>query len=234
MMTFDRLFLPNLILAGLCGLLAGCAHAKVTSEAEVAPAPVGPPVTVYVSDFELAVADIKSESLIPWHGPIRRFLVGSWNRTPQEFHDRAVNAMAAAIVKELRKAGYQAERWQSGQALPDKDWLVRGVVVTVDQGNLVRRAVVGFGLGEAQLKVAVAVSDLTLGAPKPFYKLDTEADSGKMPGAGPMVVLSPWAIPVHFVLDSRDMDECINKTAVLIANQISLRIKEQNSQATSK
>jgi hypothetical protein len=221
-------------LLGLCGLLAGCVHAKVSDESEIAPAPAGQPAKIYVSDFDLAAADIKSESLIPWNGPVRRFVVGSWNRNPQVFREKAVNSMAETIVKKLRKAGYKAERWAPDEKLPGDGWLVRGVVVTVDQGNRVRRAVVGFGLGEAELKVAVDVSDLASGAPKPFYHLDTEADSGKMPGAGPLIVLSPFAIPVRFVMAGQDMNQCIDQTAVLIGNVVVGRINKRDSQATSQ
>lgn len=228
-----RLF-PNLVLAGLCALLAGCVHAQVSDESQIAPAPAGQPAKIYVSDFDLGVANIKSESMIPWNGPVRRFVVGSWNRNPQVFHDKAVNSLAETIVKKLRKAGYKAERWYPNEALPDNGWLVRGVVVTVDQGNRVRRAVVGFGLGEAELKVAVDVSDLASGAPKPFYHLDTEADSGKMPGAGPMIVLSPFAIPVRFAMAGQDMNQCIDQTAVLIGNEVVNRINKPNSQAAAQ
>jgi hypothetical protein len=227
-------FLLPVVLAGLGALLAGCVHAKVSDESEIAPAPAGQPTKIYVSDFDLDVADIKSESVIPWNGPVRRFVVGSWNRNPQVFHDKAVNSMAETIVKKLRKAGYKAERWSPDEELPANGWLVRGVVVTVDQGNRVRRAVVGFGLGEAEAKVAVDVCDLASGAPQPFYHLDTEADSGKMPGAGPLVVLSPFTIAVRFVLAGQDMNECIDQTAVLIGNEVIGRINRQNSRAASQ
>lgn len=229
-----RRFIPNLILAGLCALLAGCVHAKVSSESEIAPAPTGPPPKIYVSDFDLSVADVKSESVIPWNGPVRRFVVGSWNRNPQVFRDKAVNSMAETIVKKLRKAGYKAERWYPDEVLPRDGWLVRGVVVTVDQGNRVRRAVVGFGLGEAELQVAVDVSDLASGAPQPFYHLDTEANSGKMPGAGPLIVLSPFAIPVRFAMAGQDMNECIDQTAVLIGNEVVKRINKRDSQTAAQ
>jgi len=231
MISATSRFLLPVVLAGLCALLAGCVHARVSSESEIAPAPAGQPAKIYVSDFDLDVADIKSESLIPWNGPVRRFVVGSWNRNPQVFRDKAVDSMAETIVKKLRKAGYKAERWHSNEELPANGWLVRGVVVTVDQGNRVRRAVVGFGLGEAEAKVAVDVSDLASGAPKPFYHLDTEAESGKMPGAGPLIVLSPVTIAVRFVMAGQDMNECIDQTAVLIGSEVVARINKQNTKA---
>lgn len=233
-MTAPCRYLLNSVFIGLCALLAGCVHAKVSGESEIAPAPAGQPAKIYVSDFDLAVADIKSESFIPWNGPVRRFVVGSWNRNPQVFHDKAVNSMAETIVKKLRQAGYKAERYYPDEAFPANGWLVRGVVVTVDQGNRVRRAVVGFGLGEAELKVAVDVSDLANGTPQPFYHLDTEAESGKMPGAGPLVVLSPFTVAVRFVMAGQDMNQCIDQTAVLIGNEVVKRINQQNSQTASQ
>ena len=77
MKTVTLRFLLCFGLAGLCAVLAGCVHAKVSDESEIAPAPAGRPTEIYVSDFDLDVADIKSESVMPWNGPIRRFVVGS-------------------------------------------------------------------------------------------------------------------------------------------------------------
>jgi len=79
--------------------------------------------------------------------------------------------------------------------------------------------------------VAVDVSDLASGAPKPFYHLDTEAESGKMPGAGPLIVLSPVTIAVRFVMAGQDMNECIDQTAVLIGGEVVARINKQNTKA---
>jgi hypothetical protein len=49
------------------------------------------------------------------------------------------------------------------------------VFAQVGEGNHLRRAVIGFGAGETELQVMVAIDDLSQGAPEPFYELDASA-----------------------------------------------------------
>ena len=102
--------------------------------------------------------------------------------------------------------GLNARRLASSDPIPTSGWLVRGVFTGVNQGNQLRRAVIGFGAGKTDLQVLVDINDLAQGAPKPFYELNTTADSGRTPGAGPIIALGPAGVAVRFVIASKDLD----------------------------
>jgi Domain of unknown function (DUF4410) len=104
------------------------------------------------------------------------------------------------------------------------------VFTQVQEGNQLRRAVVGFGAGQTQLQALVAVDDLTRGAPKPMYEVDTSADSGNLPGG--VITLNPYVAAARFVLADGDLDRNVKQTAQQIAERVVQRLKE--SGPTSK
>src|SRR5438067_10662217 len=117
-----------------------------------------------------------------------------------------VDSMRTSLVKDVAKAGLNARRFTSGDPIPTCGWLVRGVFTGVNQGNQLRRAVIGFGAGKTDLQVLVDINDLAQGAPKPFYEFNMTADSGRTPGAGPMIALGPAGAAARFVIASKDLD----------------------------
>ncbi len=131
--------------------------------------------------------------------------------------------MANSLVKDLGEAGVSARRLQPDQSLPTAGWLVRGLFTEVDEGNRLRRAVIGFGEGETQLQLSLAVDDLAQGNPQPFYQLTTSADSGKAPGAA--VTLNPIAMGARFVMSRNDLERNTTATAKQIAADLATRIK---------
>jgi hypothetical protein len=102
---------------------------------------------------------------------------------------------------------------------------VRGVFTEVNQGNQLNRAIIGFGMGKTDLQVLADINDLSQGAPKPFYELNTTADSGKAPGAGPTIVLGPAGAAARFVMAGQDLDRNVKQTASKIAEDIIERTK---------
>jgi len=206
-------------------LLAGCSTAKVTASGAVGPAPAATPATIYVADFDLEAAAIKSEpgllgarplGVLP-EGPLTRLRGGD----PQAEARHIVDLMADSLVDDLRKDGLQAARLPAG-APPAAGWLVRGMFLQVDQGNRLRRAVIGFGEGKTDLQVATAVDSLAAGMPAPFYQLDTSAKSRDLPGAA--VTLNPYVAAVRFVRAGSDLDRNVKDSAAKIAATVVARV----------
>ena len=102
---------------------------------------------------------------------------------------------------------------------------MRGVFTQVDEGNRVRRAVIGFGAGQTQMQVAVAVDDLTGGVPKPLYHIDAGAQSRKLPGAGPAIVFAPPVAAARFAMAGRDLERNVEQAAAKIAADVAQRIR---------
>jgi hypothetical protein len=206
-------------------LLLGCSTAKVTSSGAVGAAPALRPAVVYVADFDLDAAEIKSEPgllgdrprILP-EGPLG--IIG--RPDPQRQARHLVDLMADTLVDDLRKAGLEARRVPAGAVLPAEGWLVRGAFLQVDQGNRLRRAVIGFGEGQTRMQLAVAIDALSERAPAPFYQVDTSAKSHDLPGA--VVTLNPYVAAARFVLAGQDLDKNVKDSAGKIAESVVARV----------
>ena len=191
-------------------LFTGCSTVKVTDQ-QTYSTPTARPKQIYVANFDLETSDIKSEA----------GLLGGRIRPLHHVRValRLVNSMADAIVSDLNKAGFPAQRIDPDAAIPTDGWLVRGVFTQVDEGNQVRRALIGFGQGKTDIQVMTVVDNLADGPPKPLYQIKTEATSGNAPGAGALIAVNPASVVVRFVLAGGDLKHNVSKTADKIASQ---------------
>ncbi len=211
------LFLPSL----------GHSGSGVFGERDDNAATAAKPVKIYVADFELEAEDIESDPGLLQRQRERRGLLGDVLPKPLAKKDPAVQArelvdlMSSSLVKELADRGLSARRIDAGEASLSDGLLVRGVFAHVDEGNRLRRAVIGFGAGETDLQVVVSVDDLSQGWPKPLYELSDGAQSRKMPGA--VITLNPYAAAAKYVLSRKDLEKNVRNTASKIAAEIATR-----------
>jgi len=205
----------------LAGLLGGCASAQVVSVSGVAGAkspPAPRPAIVHVADFTLDPDEIAAPPLaavLPFHAARERMEARS-----------LVDTMSGAIVADLAARGIAADRLPAKGTVPQAGWLVRGRFTAVDEGSRLKRAVIGFGSGATDLAVDVAIDNLAAGA-APLGRLETDATSGKMPGA--VVTLNPYVAAAKFVLAGHDLDRSTRQTAAKIADAIAARMEAPGS-----
>ena len=69
------------------------------------------------------------------------------------------------------------------------------------------------------------VADLSRGPPKPLYQVDTQASSGKAPGAAPTIVLGPYGAAERFVMAKKDLEKNVKQTASQIADYVAKRVQ---------
>ncbi len=224
-----------LALAAVCAL--GCKTAKVTSERELAPTAAAKPPVVYIADFELWAQDIKHEEgvLSSRPGPVGRVgeRLSRGSTDPATRARQLVDLMSNSLLKELKKAGFNVIRLPPTLPGPTDGWLLRGVFTEVQEGNRVRRAMIGFGEGQTDLQVVANLQDLSQGPPKPLYEVATDATSGDKPGAAPTLVLSPYGAAVRFVMSGKDLDKNVKQTAAQIAERVAQRVQSPDNQKTS-
>jgi hypothetical protein len=206
-----------------CLSAAGFSVAAADSAPFAAPAPV-----VYVSDFELDVANLTPDSgpgqrarrlrgLLPaGPGPMGQ------DKNPKDHAKHIVNEMADALTEDLKNGGVDARRIMPAQPLPTAGWQVRGVFLSVDDGNRLRRAMVGLGAGQNDIQVAVSCDSLGAAVLPPLYQAVEEADSKSLPGAA--IKLNPYVIAARFVMAGGDESKTIRKTAQEIADAVILKL----------
>lgn len=206
-------YLAGGLVAGL--MLAGCSTGKITSVQTLSDGSAPQPAIVYVADFELAPGSLRSETptaALPLHAYLE-----------QEKAQSLIPAMSEAIVQDLTRKGIAAERLPVNSPPPKQGWLVRGVFLRVDEGDRLKRALIGFGSGQTDIEVATATDDLSSGTPMPLYQAQADAASNKLPGAA--VTLNPYAAAAKFVLAGRDLDHGARDTAEKIADEVAARMK---------
>ena len=215
-------------LFALIFLLSAFQTARISNERELGAQPVTKPALIYVTDFELEAQNIESEpGLLPEPGTILRRpgllsrLTGR-SENPADQARELVNRMSESLVQDLIDKGISARRLAPGELLPSTGWVVRGVFTEVQEGNRLRRAVIGFGAGKTELQVLVYLDDLANGAPRPFAEFNTSADSGDKPSGG------KYAAGAKYMMGRFDLDKNVSQTASAIVADISQRIKSQS------
>jgi hypothetical protein len=210
-----------------CCVFAGL-DSSLAADLAAPPAAPGAPPVVYVADFELDAANVTADSgpghrargiignLVP-EGPLRQ------QQDPQARARELVALMAQSLTDDLKKAGIDARRIAPGEPLPHGGWQVRGVFLSVDEGNRLRRAMVGMGAGQSQFQVAVSCDNLATPELPPLYERVEEGTSRDMPGA--VIKLNPYVIAAKVVLSGRDQKTAIRQSAEQIAGELAPRLQ---------
>ncbi|WP_322047704.1 DUF4410 domain-containing protein [Paraburkholderia sp. J67] len=209
----------RMLLTVVLGAVASTAFAQTGGTAPI----------VYVSDFELDDASVTADQ-----NPVdntRRFAGGLLPRPllrRDDPHKRAsdiVEQMAQKLVADLQHAGLDARRLPVGATPPAQGWLVRGVFLDVDEGNRLRRAIVGFGSGATEVDLAVAIDDLSKQAPAPLYQVIESHSSTSKPGAGAAIALNPYVAAAKFVLARGDQRKTVERAAGEVSDAVVARVK---------
>jgi hypothetical protein len=173
--TFKLMFI---ILTSLY-LSTGCASTKVTDRQTLVTEKLPRPDHILVYDFVATPADIPADSS----------LYGKHDEhpTPQtaeqiEAGRKLGNAMAEQLVEQIRAMGMPAER-ASHQAKPKiNDIVIRGYLISIDEGDYDKRFVVGFGSGASKLTTAVEGFQMTDKGLRKVGSGRVDAGGSKTPG----------------------------------------------------
>ena len=223
--------LAGITLAALWGPAIYFANYSACAQATAPSVRKGP---VYVRDFLFDAQNLKPDDglLGRRSGPVGRLIE---NLKPAE--DPAVKArqfvelLSNTIVAGLNNAGISASRLGPGAFAPSIGLLVGGEFLEVDEGNRMRRAMVGFGAGSEEVKVQVEVYDLAKDPNSPFLVYGAGEEGRKGPGA--VAFRNPYAAAARYVL-SRKATE---KDVVKLGNQIAadlVKISEQPKSAQTQ
>lgn len=199
------------------------------------------PRAVYVSDFVLDMQHFEGDEgvggILPGGrlGQLGQRLPHPMaNQDPAEQTRKIIDTMSQSLIKSLKDKGLIAQRLSGPQAaLPHDGWLLQGFFTEVDEGNRIKRAVIGFGRGATSMNVQVGVSDLASAQPqKPFIVFGTIKDPKKMPGA--VVTINPYVAAAKFVMEKNATEKDIQKTAEQIVDEILKHTQKFKEQAGSR
>ena len=175
-----------LVLGGLVALITGCGPTNVRSVTAYSGPPLPKPDRVIVVDFAVSPDDVSLNRGL--FARLGRQISGTPTSAEQLKVAREVaSALSEELVKRIAALGLPAERVSGGRTPEPRALVVEGQFVSVDEGNRLKRVIVGFGAGGSVVKTMSQVWIGTASGPVLAQTFETEAESSRTPGMGPMV-----------------------------------------------
>ena len=215
--------------------LAGCASTKVTERQQIETGKIAKPGNIWVYDFVASAADVPADSDV----------AGQYSQdTPQTADQidlgRELGAqIAKELVAQIRGMGLPAEEATSGTSPQIGDLVIRGYLVSIDQGSEAKRLVVGFGSGASELKTIVEGFQMTAQGLRKLGSGTVDAGGSKGPGAAvPLAVAIASGNPIGLIVSSgikiygeksgsSKVEGRAKQTAKEIADQLKVRFQQQ-------
>jgi hypothetical protein len=158
----------------------GCAKATVTARRNyVGDEQLLKPNRIIVYDFAATPEDIPADDPI-----IGLYKKPAKPQTAEEIRlgRQLGDKVAAELVKEILKLGMPAERSKTGPRTGIGDLIIRGEFVSIDEGDRLKRMLIGFGAGAGELKTLVEIYQITAEGLRPLGSGEVTTAGGKMPG----------------------------------------------------
>lgn len=165
--------------------LAGCAQTEVQTRQEVASTGLPKPQQVLIYNFVVSPADIQENSSI--FAKLSRNM-GNSDQTAEQIQlgREVADALATELTQKIAAMGLNPVRAIENMPVSPGSILITGHFVKIDEGNRLRRNVIGLGMGQSALDTEVR---LLAPGPSGYQELitfDAHSDSGSMPGAAVM------------------------------------------------
>jgi Domain of unknown function (DUF4410) len=163
-------------------VLAGCAStdAEVT-RANAANARLPYPSQILVYDFAISPSEVSPDSV----ATDRLSGAGDdpYENAEREQLERQVAAIVAeGVASELRELGLPATRWRGAPPAGANIYAIEGQFVTIDEGNALRRMIIGFGAGGTEVRTLVQAYYISGGRKSLLGEAEVSAESSNKPG----------------------------------------------------
>ena len=169
-------------------LAMGCASTKVTDRQILVDEKIPRPDHILIHDFAATAADIPPDSS----------LAGLHDEHPApqtaeqiDIGRKIGTEIATQLAEKIRSMGLPGERFTSQVKPHINDIVIRGYLLSVDEGSEDKRIMIGFGSGESELKVAVVGYQMTGQGLRKLGSGTVDAGGSKTPG-----VVAPLAAAI--------------------------------------
>lgn len=178
-------FLKLSVISMLFSFVVGCAGTSVRDTREIAYSGQPRPTQVLIYNFAASPEDIQQNSSI--FAKIQGQLANT-NQTAEEIKlgREVADAMATELTQKIAALGLNPIRADRSLRVLPGAILITGQFTNINEGNRLRRNVVGLGLGQSSLDSKVSVLAPSASGYQELISFDAHADSGEMPGAAVM------------------------------------------------
>jgi hypothetical protein len=233
MMKFCDRFISCLV---ALAVVAGCATTKVTSRQQLVTQEIPRPSHILVYDFAATPADIPPDSSLAG-----QYSAPSTPPTAEQLAEgRQLGAeIATQLVQEIQGMGLPAERASRQTPLQLNDIMIRGYLLSVEEGSAAERLVIGFGAGASELRTLVEGYQLTERGVRKLGSGTVDSGGSKTPGAALGVAgLIATGNPAGLIISTgvkiygeesgkSTVEGRAQQTAKEIAAQLKIRFQEQ-------
>ena len=216
--------------------LAGCASTSVTGHQRYINEKLPRPDNILVYSFGSSAADVPPESAFAGQA-----YAAATAPTPEETQlgYELGNQIAERLVKEIQDSGMPASHAIPGTPIQVNDIIIRGYLVSIEQGSGLKRMTIGFGSGGSELSTVVEGFQMTPQGLRKIGSATLDSSGSKGPGAG--LGAAGWIItgsPVGLIASggmklygeasgSAKVEGRAKKTADEIADKLKERFKEE-------
>ncbi|HSB44514.1 MAG TPA: DUF4410 domain-containing protein [Nitrospira sp.] len=175
MQSFTRITVCVLALV----VAAGCASTETSKRKILVTEKIPRPGHIWLYDFAATPAEIPTESALAGK-PVEH----ATPQTPEQVAaGRQMGALiTTTLVEEINGMGLLAARASSGTKPQINDLVIRGYLLSIDEGDATKRVAIGFGSGASQLSVAVEGFQVTAQGLRKLGSGNVDAGGGKTPG----------------------------------------------------
>jgi hypothetical protein len=176
-----KLMANAVALAGLT-VLAACTSAQNTMETTDTMLPR--PQVVVVDTFAASPDEVKLDEGLSTEIEQAIKARRGTSRTEQEMQAgrQVADAIADKLVVEIQDVGLQARRGSTVPAGTQNVLLIKGQLVSIDEGNRTERVIIGLGAGRSDVRTQVQVYEVTPAGRRLVDTIEVDAKSGLAPG----------------------------------------------------
>ncbi len=172
-------------LAGTCLLvllIGGCAKTNVqkTSEIEMVGMPKPPMVLIY--NFSIDPQSVQQNSSA-FSKIARNFENENEAVEKLKLGNEVAEAMAKELTKKIKAMGMNPQRADQNTPVVPGSIMITGQIIKIDEGNSIKRNVIGLGAGQSSLDATITVLTPTSTENKTIMTFNAHGDSGNKPGA---------------------------------------------------
>jgi hypothetical protein len=161
-------------------IIVGCASTKISSRNQLVTEQLPRPAHIWLHDFAATPTDVPDDSALAGQH--------SEHSTPQTAEQIATGRklgaeIAAQLVKRIRGMEMPGEHAVTGTTPQINDIVIRGYLISFNEGSAVKRIAIGFGSGASHLKVAAEGFQMTAQGLRKLGSGTAESGGSKSPGA---------------------------------------------------
>lgn len=160
-------------------VVAGCASTKVTDRQRLVNAPLPRPGRILVYDFAATPDELPPGSTLAF-----QYSAGDVPASHEQIATgrKIGNLIARELVSQILEMGMLAEQATPGGAVDLNDIVIRGCIISFDEGSAAKRVTIGLGSGASELRAAVEGLQMTPQGLRVLGFGSTRSGGSKTPG----------------------------------------------------